>query len=87
MVFVDEPITFEVTQADIDAGVKCDSTSCPIARALSRATGQKASVGVQTVGLAERVWWLPTAVSSFVMRFDLGEPVEPATFTLTTRHL
>lgn len=79
-------ITVEVTQADIDAGIKESCVDCPIARAISRAVRVDARVGTYWVSwrignfLTELT--LPVAAVGWIMAFDRGYPVEPFTFEL-----
>lgn len=76
----------QVTQADIDKGVRCSCARCPIALALSRAL----KIDVQTDGhifwfkefLDSNIYRLPTTVARFVEKFDAKEAVEPLSFEI-----
>lgn len=76
-----------VTEEDIASGVRCDSSHCPIARSVdraSRAAGvacQAVSVGLRTATLHRRraalTALLPKAIGRFREEFDAGAKVEP----------
>jgi hypothetical protein len=64
----------EITQADIDAGVRHDAYHCPIANALQRKLGTSCSARPY-IGELLAPWqqrW-----NEFIARFDAGEPVKP----------
>lgn len=72
----------QVTADDIREGKREDSLHCPIALALQRLLGQPWRVGTN---VAQGPNWgesadLPPAAREFVLRFDLGLPVEPFEF-------
>ncbi len=80
-------VTIEVTQADIDAGVREDCGLCPVARAVSRSTKQDVSVYDVCLTLWDRGTrstqiGLPADVRQFVKMFDAGESVRPFSFTI-----
>lgn len=87
--------TIEVTEDDIVNGDPHDPCSCPIARAISRATGKNwYQVDVRGSGLKlsnregkmQRVTGpLPRIARDFIERFDRGSDVQPITFTLGIR--
>jgi hypothetical protein len=75
----------KVTQQHIDAGIKLLCDACPVALALSEATGGM-HWGVTGWAAWERnthrrAITLPRAVLQFVTDYDRGEPVEPFEFT------
>lgn len=85
-------VVIEVTQKDIDAGVKKDCNKCPIALAMLRAFPEAAKVCVDgdclTVFVNDREMLEATTTEeaySFIERFDSGDlpevKVEPFTFT------
>jgi hypothetical protein len=76
-----------VTQEDIDEGIIKDCIRCPIARAIGRAFGEKASVAQTDYYVSGR--WnslkpkkLPNVATEFIYDFDAGRPVHPFTFEL-----
>jgi hypothetical protein len=80
-------IVFNVTQADIGAGNPHLGSSCPIARALRRATG----IRDLHVTKAEVLPYLPAnkalgrntkKMVRFIDRFDEGLPVRPDRFAV-----
>lgn len=80
------PVT--VTQDDIDHGEESDCRNCPVARASSRAFGAPMKSGGATLAIADAphyrpIYGLPTSVTTWISRFDRGEPVEPFAFVAT----
>ena len=73
--------TIDVTQDDIDYGVKCDAMHCPVANAMKRHWPMPA-VGSEACFPAGRPAKLPKAAQRFTRRFDAGEAVKPFKFTL-----
>ena len=81
----DVTITFDITQDDIDQGIRSNCIDCPIARSASREfPGYSVAVGsaihLRTDGryfMGE----LPAKASDFVYDFDHGLRVEPFSFT------
>jgi hypothetical protein len=77
----------DVLQHHIDAGVRRDCRLCPVAMALQRATGEAWRVSEKRAVLRRgsatpiRVR-IPVNVTSFIRRFDAGEPVAPFEFTI-----
>ena len=87
-------LTINVTQEDIDKGNRNATTSCPVARAINRATKDIVS---NVSGFAIELYGLmpnnslftivyreePTkAVKTFIKRFDSNQPVKPFSFVL-----
>jgi len=79
-------LRIEVTQADIDAGVRHASYKCMMALAVKRATGLVAMVTTRFVAIDEpmggaaikRVWYeLNDTTIKRVSDFDDGLPVKP----------
>ena len=88
-----ESISIDVTQEDIDQGIPHSTTKCPIARAINRTFGFPDSscsvelwTGVHVMpfrAMGSRGYYEHTPESRrFVMDFDSGVLVQPATFTL-----
>ena len=69
-----------VTLADIESGVSCDATRCPVAIAVQRATDRGVEVYAFYFDLCDGQIPLPDDVLAFVRNFDIGEPVEPFVF-------
>jgi len=85
-------LVISVTADDIAKGTKCECMWCPIAYAARRALGwpDRPSRGLEVTGSdgvhvivvpGEGKWLLPREASTFIARFDTGQPVAPATFT------
>lgn len=77
----------EVTQADIDNGVRNDCSRCALALALQKLPGGPGvRVGNATVsvvrGTGRTMYYLSKAARRFVERFDARIPVTPAVFVL-----
>lgn len=79
-------VKVKVTQAHINEGKKHEPSSCPIALAITDATGEQWCAGTtyvrrctQQLELGIR---LPPSVMAFIETFDLGQPVKPFAFTL-----
>lgn len=78
-------LTIDVTQADIDAGVREDCKSCPVALSLNRAGGVAAWVDQEiavTISGVRRGFGIPPELVNFILDFDKGAHVEPITCTL-----
>ncbi len=87
-------VQIDVTQEDIEKGVRFAGGNCPIAKALQRKFNlrpEQFSVGgyvILTVKDGELLWnskwadWLKSseAAKRFIKRFDQGEPVLPSRF-------
>lgn len=81
----------EVLQSDIDHGERHCCERCPVARAITRAIGNRVAVAVYadrgaelgiTSGGYTRWISLPDEVIEFINRFDIGLKVAPFTFEL-----
>ncbi|QGJ92041.1 hypothetical protein SEA_KEELAN_77 [Gordonia phage Keelan] len=76
----------EVTQEDIELGVRGRSHLCPISRAIQRKRGVKSAsttpwiTNVVRPGRGLSTYQLPKVASEFVLAFDTNKPVEPFTF-------
>lgn len=80
----------DVTQDDIDQGVRNNSETCAIGRALARATGCRMDIDdaeyiypTRLKGFkvnAEKAARL--RINNFIQNFDAGNPVEPFSFGL-----
>lgn len=77
-------IKINVTQKDIDEGVRYNCLKCPIARAMRRHKQLKDSVVTggcyKLIGHAYEFHALPLRVQNFVFLFDAQKPVKPFTF-------
>lgn len=85
--------TIEVTQDDINNGVRKSETSCPIALALKRALPDRTiRADTNSLILCERstegecifhkIVGTPLSVMTFIMKFDEQFPVQPFAFEL-----
>ena len=77
----------EVTQDDIDNGLRIDCELCPVAKAIVRATGKQARVSAVGVFFfpetpSAKQIFLPSKVQLFIKSFDRKEPVQPFSFDL-----
>lgn len=74
----------EVTQEDIDAGIKKNCTKCPIALAVQRAFKNSSLEigGLSVYQDCHKVCEMPYEARVFVQCFDDGKPVNPFTFEL-----
>jgi hypothetical protein len=78
------PVTIQVTQDDIDNGVRCSVKRCPVALACLRTIGKNYSQ------IWEEYWPdfhdpsknIPSSVLIFVRAFDSGNIVQPFSFVL-----
>jgi hypothetical protein len=82
-------IKVEVTQDDIDAALRNDSTRCAVAVALARTIpdASRIMVDVQTIRYTDgrgvrRVYLTPQDAERYVIAFDAGDPIEPFGFGL-----
>ena len=84
-------VRVRVTQEDIDAGVRGDCASCPVARAVARIapTGWLVDVGLSTVAifkpgrlLQAMDFHLPDDVVAAITRFDEQGEMSPFEFDL-----
>lgn len=74
----------EVTQADIDAGLRNHSKKCPVGLALTRATGLKWTVGGNIAMLSMPTYdvvLLPAEVHTFVDSYDKYPSFKPEPFS------
>jgi hypothetical protein len=76
-----EPVTVDVTEEDIAAGVPRRTSCCPIALALGREDVEVRHTRAW-IGDGEAV--LPGEAWEFILRFDMGRPVLPFRFRLET---
>lgn len=78
--------TIEVTQADIDRGLRASCYSCPVALALYRSIKSNVQVGDSylAVHIGDSITDIesPPIVKEFVFNFDRFVEVKPFTFTL-----
>jgi hypothetical protein len=79
-----EKVEIEVTQADIDHGVRDSCESCPIALALNRACPGRGPATVDTDSFYfdwfSEVYMLTREAQKFIKKFDDGDPVGPISF-------
>ena len=85
-------LTVHVTQEDIDKGVRSRGDLCAFALAMKRVDRDIGFVSpLRWVRMTRRHWWsrvrsetfrMPQAASSWIIAFDWGEAVKPATFDL-----
>lgn len=88
---VEKRYVIEVTQEDIDAAVKGNSSRCAVATAIARQIGDAGHVivDVQTIRFSRldkraRLYYLtPPVVTSYIIDFDAGDPIEPFSFRLS----
>lgn len=78
-------VRINVTQRDIDRGVRSTLTSCPIALAIKRRVVEDSTVAVTQFAVLYGTFMsspFPYRATQFIYHFDLGKPVKPFTFTL-----
>lgn len=82
-------MVIKVLQSHINAARKHEenytnsSSNCPVALAMSAATGQKiVNVGYNVATLKRKDISLPKKVQDFILKFDHGDKVKPFTFTI-----
>lgn len=80
-------LTVDVTQEDINHGERGNCNSCPVARAIQRASGHECRAGGSQITIKPengRNLYLvtPEAAWRFMYDFDMGRKVEPFSFTL-----
>ena len=79
----------KITQDDIDRGIKCMCTTCPLALSINRHLNplRFIAVGLRRVsiyvGVRSVYIPLPRKMTSWVARFDSGKPVRPITWSIT----
>jgi hypothetical protein len=77
-----------ITQNDIDRGVKLEAAACPVARAVARAFRKRTGTYCVFGGFVPRGpkrnnnWPLPPEVWRFMWAFDNDKPVKPFSFVL-----
>jgi hypothetical protein len=81
----------QVTQKDIDKGLKSSCYECPIALAFKRKVKNQIlfgyAVNYESIDhfTKDNKWYiyaLPKKAQTFIKRFDGGKPVEPFTFEI-----
>ncbi len=82
-------MTIHVTQAHINAGVRQECRTCPIALALRGAIAHAPEVQVMSGSFVAfgshggaEIHRLPEAAQDFITAFDAGQPVQPFSFEL-----
>lgn len=78
-------ITVNVTQEDIDKGIGWIMCSdCPVALAVTGATGQPFSAGIDFLTRESDSFQIPIPLIAqvFIMAFDHGTKVSPFTFSI-----
>lgn len=75
-------IVVEVTQADINFGIRMSSCDCPVAMAIQRKTRMPIRVGANLITWPSCNVQHPPAVRQFITQFDRGKFVEPFSFDL-----
>lgn len=78
---VDCDFIIEITQADIDAGVRGDGELCPAALATKRAIGRDDVTKLAVVPASHEEG---DKLKEFMRRFDNGEPVEPWSYKIVS---
>ena len=74
-----------ITDEDIEQGVPCSPSRCPVARAIRRDTGSAASnltVNGATIWIGNVYYRTPSSAFDFIFDFDHGDPVAPFEFEL-----
>jgi len=72
----------EVTQKDIDNGIRCDIGNCPIALAMTRRFNKRVTIGQSYTLCNDKVVSLPFDARTFILEFDDGKIVQPFTFNI-----
>jgi hypothetical protein len=84
--FLHMKIQIQVTQEDIDRGVRCTCENCPLALAMTRALAQDVVVVIGEyffISEADKdAKPLPRVAEMFRSAFDAGFPVQPFEFEL-----
>lgn len=79
-------IQIDVTQEDIDTGIKEDAEACAIAKTLKRNGYKHVTVGNDSITFYYKGidWYAtpPSIASEFISNFDEGELVKPFSFEL-----
>ena len=74
-----------ITEEDIEQGVSCSPSRCPVARAIRRDAGSTAShltVSGATIWIGDVHYRTPPRAFDFIFEFDNGDPVVPFEFEL-----
>lgn len=78
-----EPMKIEVTQEDIDKGLRFSSLLCPISLAVQRCLNiPSCKVIPGMISFGNNEYDLPDPVNRFIVAFDTRRPVQPFTFEL-----
>lgn len=78
----------KVTQADIDRGIRDDSSHCVVARAIAREFPDATRIEVDTQAIRftkdnkRLVYLTPWIAQSYVIAFDAGDPIGPFEFRI-----
>ncbi len=74
-----------VTERDIQKGMRYDNTACPVALAIRRTLPDAMILtDAEGVNVNGKDYLLPPAAVRFALDFDLGNPVKPVVFNLET---
>ncbi len=79
-------LKINVTQRDIENGVTCAASRCPVALAVKRATKRKivwVQLGLGIIVVGRKTYPMPAPVRAFANDFDANAKVEPFRFDLT----
>jgi hypothetical protein len=72
----------QVTQADIDAGVRKECTRCPVALAIQRNVGCVVEVGRYGIYFSGKMVMIPNNVAKRISIFDSGGGMTPFEFLI-----
>lgn len=80
-------LLIEVTQEDIDAAIRNNSSHCAVASAIQRqVASQRVAVDIQTIRMTmkgtsqRRIYLTPAKVQQYIIDFDAGDPLKPFSF-------
>lgn len=78
-------IAVDVTQADIDNGIRAECKKCPVALALTRVLRKRedAKVHFATVNLRNEAYLMPKRARDWIWNFDDTGDVKPFRFRMT----
>ena len=83
------PLNIRMNKGDIDRGIRCSRSGCPVARAIRRRIGGKYVISVSSTEISfwieglMRVGFVPPPnVATFIKRFDEGKEVKPMNFSV-----
>lgn len=82
-IFLMKTYIINVTQQDIDKGIKRTCLTCPVAIAMARATGKSITVSRESFWYGMRRIRLPKEAIDFIWAFDDDRKVEPFSFEVT----